>query len=205
MAQIKKKRQGRPPTVENARARIVDEASALFASRGVETSTLAEVAEAIGVSKAGVYHYFKSKQDIYDEIIVRALMGLTSTVREALSDVEGDAERLRTFMLAHARFFEKNHSDFVTMLIGFGGMSNAAHKDEALILRDRYEAILRNILVEGARNGSFRNVDISTSSRAILSMLNWMVRWFRPGGSKSAEAFAAEYFDFIALGLVENS
>jgi len=72
---------------------------------------------------------------------------------------------------------------------------------EAQKLRDEYEALLRRIIVDGIAKGVFAETDVSVTSRAILSMLNWMVRWFKPGKGRSAASFADEYYALIANGL----
>ncbi|EWM42258.1 bacterial regulatory s, tetR family protein [Bordetella holmesii 41130] len=58
------------------RERILEAAAALFARSGYEGSSIADLACAIGVSKAAIYHYYPTKQDIYDAIIVEVLSGL---------------------------------------------------------------------------------------------------------------------------------
>jgi hypothetical protein len=91
------------------------------------------------------------------------------------------------------------------MLVGFGGMANAEFREEATRLRNEYEGLLRQIVSEAVASKSFREVDIGTTSRAVLSLLNWMVRWFRPGTGASAEQLATEYYDLLAGGLSRNS
>jgi len=194
------RRQGRPPTLPDARARILDEAAALFARQGYENSSVGDLAAALGVSKAALYHYFPTKQDIFDSIIVDVLQGLRDEVAAELAGAAGAHERLRRFMLAHARYFERRWAHFVTMLIGFSGM-RTAYRADAARLRDDYEGLLREIVAQGIHEQSFRQVDVATAGRAVLSMLNWMARWYRPGAGDSAEAVAQRYFDLIVRGL----
>ena len=72
----KPRRQGRPPTIENARDRILDDAARLFARDGYDGTSLGELAASVGVTKAAIYHYFPNKKEIYEAIIVRTLEGL---------------------------------------------------------------------------------------------------------------------------------
>ncbi len=192
---------GRPPVLENARDRILDEAAELFGSGGYDKSSLNDVAERLGVTKAAVYHYFPTKQAIYDAIIVRTLEGLLDNVRREVDNATGSDGRLRAFMLAHATYFEKNYWGFVCMLIGYGGMANPGLKSEANHLRSDYEAVLRAILEEGMDDGTFRKTDMTTASHSVLSMLNWMVRWFKPSGRRNAATFAFEYYEMLTRGL----
>lgn len=194
------RRAGRPPTLAAPRERILAAAAALFAQSGYDGSSIADLAAALGVSKAAIYHYYVTKQDIYDAIILEALNGLLASVTEASDAARGADARLRAFMLAHAAYFETHHDQFVTMLIGYSGMALPEQADAAR-LRDHYEALLRRILADGVDEGVFRARDVAATGRAVLSLLNWMVRWYKPGQGQTAQAIAQDYFDLITGGL----
>jgi AcrR family transcriptional regulator len=195
------KRLGRPPRVDNQRERILDEAAILFARSGFEASSLSDLAEETGISKAGIYHYFRTKQDIYDAIIVQTLRRLVEHVETAIMDASGPRAQLLVFMTAHAEFFEHNYWSFRAMLVGFSDMETREVRQEAVDLRERYEHLLRWIIAEGVARGKFREVDPATTGRAVLSMLNWMARWFHPRGTKTAPQVAREYADLLFRGL----
>ncbi|MGQ3676498.1 TetR/AcrR family transcriptional regulator [Xanthobacter sp. TB0139] len=192
---------GRPPLRDDPRAQIVQQAARLFAHKGYEASSLSELAAAMGYSKGAIYNYFSSKQDIYDAIIIFSLTGLYETAAAAVRPEDAPVERLRQYMVAHARFLADNYDCFATMLVGFSGMQSQL-KGNALLLRDAHEGLLRQIIADGVEDGSFRAVDKAATGRAVLSLLSWMVRWFRPGGGKSAEDVAAEYHDLLVRGLL---
>lgn len=197
---VERRRQGRPPVIENARDRILDEAAMLFARNGYDSSSLGDVAAAIGATKAAVYHYFPTKRDIYDAIIVRTLAGQTAAVQEALAGVSEPRERLRRFMTAHAGYFERHYWDCACMFVGYGGMEGEL-KADAQRLRAAYEGMVRDILRQGVADGVFGPMDVATAGRAVLSMLNWMARWFKPGQGRSAASFAEDYCALILNGL----
>jgi AcrR family transcriptional regulator len=201
MSEPIQKRLGRPPRAANQRERIMHEASILFARSGYDASSLNDLAEEAGISKAGIYHYFKSKQEVYDAIIIKTLRALFDHVRAAVESVGEPRDQVRAFMMAHATFFERNYWAFCCMLVTFSGMSKTASRQEAADLRERYEHLLRDIIVEGIRREQFRTVDPADTGRAILSMLNWMARWFHPEGPKSAAEIAAGYADLLSQGL----
>lgn len=195
-------RPGRPPLIEDPRAEILRKAAELFARKGYVESSLNELARAMNYSKGAIYNYFSSKQEIYDAIIIFTLTGLYETAAKAVKDEDPPVERLRHYMMAHARFLADNYDCFVTMLVGFSGMANTELKDDALALRDAHEGLLRQIITEGVADGSFREVSAAMTGRAVLSLLSWMVRWFKPGGGKSAEDVAQEYHDLLVRGLL---
>ncbi|KRE02361.1 TetR family transcriptional regulator [Bosea sp. Root670] len=199
--EIKSKRQGRPPIIPDARNRILDDAARLFAQDGYDGTSLGELAASVGVTKAAIYHYFPNKKEIYEAIIVRTLEGLRRHVSQVTAQASGPEETLVRFMIAHADFFEEHYDGFLAMLVGYGGMENVVMIAEAQKLRDDHEQALRQIIADGVAQGAFRPVGIDTTSRAILSMLNWMVRWFKPGKGRRAAAFAQDYCDLMLGGL----
>ncbi|QRG09713.1 TetR family transcriptional regulator [Xanthobacter dioxanivorans] len=187
--------------MQDPRAEILRKAAELFAQKGYSESSLNELARAMNYSKGAIYNYFSSKQEIYDAIIIFTLTGLYETAAKAVKEADPPVERLRHYMMAHARFLADNYDCFVTMLVGFSGMANAELKDDALRLRDAHEGLLRQILAAGIADGSFRGIDAAMTGRAVLSLLSWMVRWFKPGGKKSAEDVAQDYFDLVLRGM----
>lgn len=199
--EAKPKRQGRPPTIPNARDRILDDAARLFARDGYDGTSLSELAISVGVTKAAIYHYFPNKKEIYEAIIVRTLQGLRCHVSQVTAAASGPEEALARFMTAHADFFEDHYDGFLTMFVGYGGMENVVMLAEAQKLRDEHEQALRHIIADGIAKGAFRAVDIDVTSRAVLSMLNWMVRWFKPGKGRRAASFAQDYCDLMFGGL----
>jgi TetR/AcrR family transcriptional regulator, cholesterol catabolism regulator len=201
MSEPTRKRMGRPPRAANQRERILHEAAMLFARSGYDASSLNDLAEETGISKAGIYHYFKTKQEVYDVLIIQTLRGLCDHVSAALEAVTEPRDKLLAFMTAHAAYFERNYWAFRCMLVSFGGMSAPASQQEAIVLRERYEHKLREILAEGVAQGQFREVDPAGTGRAVLSLLNWMVRWFQPGGPRTAPEVAQEYADLLFHGL----
>ena len=70
------------------------------------------------------------------------------------------------------------------------------------VQRDEYEAAVRRLIAAGTEEGTFRDVDPKTAALAILGALNWTVKWFRPGGSKSAGEIGTEFAEQMVRGLL---
>jgi AcrR family transcriptional regulator len=186
--------------MEAPRETILSQAAILFAEHGYEGTSLQEVAAAVGITKAAVYHYFPTKQVMYEAIVVDILERLDSHVRTSVEGVAGHRERLRQIMLSHADFFEANYTAFVTLIHGISGLSRPVSEAETAV-RDRYEGLVRDAVRAGKKSGDLKVTHPDVAARAVLSMLNWMSRWYRPSGSKRAREFADEYFSIVYDGL----
>lgn len=191
---------GRPATIAAPRETILSHAAKLFAEKGFDGASLQDVAKAVGISKAAVYHYFPTKQDIYDDIVIDLLSRLRTRVQEKIDGSAPFSEQLRQMMTGHAEFFESNYESFVTLLHGFGGLSRTLGKGQVSV-RDEYETMIRKLMTDAKASGDLAMGDPAICSRAVLSMLNWMARWYRPGGRLSARDFAEEYYALIYNGL----
>jgi len=82
-------------TRTTAQTRVLDAALSLIAEHGVGGTSLQMIADAIGVTKAAVYHQFKTKEQIVIALTERELGGL----EEALEAAEADPARARELLL----------------------------------------------------------------------------------------------------------
>jgi TetR/AcrR family transcriptional regulator, cholesterol catabolism regulator len=194
------RRQTERPKVDQ-RALILEVSAQLFGHRGVDGTSITDIAEQVHLSKATIYHYFVSKDEIYSEIVMTTLESLVASLQAAVSSAEAPDDQLRSYMRAYARFLEENFWAFTTMSIGFGGIQRDNQRSRAIQLRKQAREILRDIIRHGAKTGAFRRTDVSTTSVAVLSMLNWMLRWYNHRGPKRAVQFAADFADLTIKGL----
>ena len=195
------RRQAERPKVDQ-RTLILEVSAQLFGHRGVDGTSITDIAEQVHLSKATIYHYFVSKDEIYFEIVMSTLERLVASLQAAVSSAEAPDDQLRSYMRAYARFLEENFWAFTTMSIGFGGIQRDNQRSRAIQLRKQAREILRDIIRSGAKTGAFRKTDVSTTSVAILSMLNWMLRWYNHRGPKRAIQFAADFADLTIQGLI---
>ena len=82
-----------------ARTRVLDAALALFAEHGVSGTSLQMIADAVGITKAAVYHQFRTKEQIVLAVTERELGRLGPALEEA--EAHGDGPRARDALLVH--------------------------------------------------------------------------------------------------------
>lgn len=183
---------------------ILAEAAKLFAARGFSATSMQDLADAVGITKSALYYFFRDKDQIYDRIVLSTLEDLNFAVKEAIERETGASDRIRAAFTAHARFFSDNLPRYVATALGFAGAREMPARVQANALRDRYEQTIRDVIREGREAGELREVDPVIASRAILSCLNWMARWWKPTGSLPAEEVARQYADLLLVGLLND-
>lgn len=93
------RRPGRPPVAEVAagerRVQIIEAAADLFARRGYAAVSLGEIAAAVGVTKAALYHHFPSKEALYAEVMREALRRIGDAIRQTVRSPGSAAEKIQ--------------------------------------------------------------------------------------------------------------
>jgi len=163
---------GRPrtkanPAATDPRGDIVATASRLFAGKGVEAVTMAEIAEAAGLQQSSIYYWFGSKADILASILESVNRVPLAIVERALEAEGPVADRLHRLL----------REDVLT-LCGFPFDINEIHRlatrqPEAFTgyweERRRLDADLERLVAEGVANGELRPVDPGLTARMLLA------------------------------------
>ncbi len=173
-----------PP--EDLRDAIVSAAASMFARHGYRATTLAEVAAAVGVKKASMYHYISSKEEILITIYGRIFDRIEGAISPiAALDLTPD-ERLRRMIHAHVEIVAEER-DMLT--VAFQEESELPERYERVIRRRKrgYEQLFEGVIEQGQREGMFRGADVRTVVYGLLGMCNWMHKWYTPKHGTAAE------------------
>ena len=160
-------------------AAIRDAAATLIARYGYEAVSMRQLAAEVGVQAAALYRYFPTKEELLFTLLdehMRALIDGWHAVRPGAS---GPVDRLEAFVRNHIRFHvERRHSTHVSNM---ELRSLSKERLSAILrLRSSYEKELRQILRDGADDGSFVVEDVTLTAMAIIQMITGVIVWFRP-------------------------
>jgi AcrR family transcriptional regulator len=179
---------------------ILTAAARLFATQGYDGTSMRDIAQECGISKATLYHYFPDK----DSIIRPMAMGMTKSIYMHVAGTDDSTrpplERLRTFMVETATFFEKFRWAWIAGSTIFWNDPQVRRRKQRLEWRDRYEGLLREIIREGIRRGDIQEVDVALAGRLVVSTLNWLPRWYNVNGPLTAPEIADQFYRMIASG-----
>jgi len=177
---------------EQQRDRLADQAVRLFAISDYASASMAAIAEQCDVSKATLYHYFASKDDLLFHSLERYTLELEALARDCLKDCAQDSG---------AGCLKPLISSFVD------AYADASHHHKALVHdvhhlpelhRERIRQIERQIVryFQQAMVSDYPELahspHLSVTSMSLLGMLNFSFTWWRSDGPMSREAFAAE-------------
>ena len=149
-------------TVQKTRAKLVDVARQLFAKKGVEDTTMNDIAVASRKGRRTLYTYFKSKEQIYMAVVESELEMLSDRLKEAAGKTMSPDKKILELIMTHL--------DTIKMVVYRNGTLRASFFRDiwrvAAVRKhfDQNEIVLfRRILEEGKMQGYFDidNVDIT--------------------------------------------
>jgi AcrR family transcriptional regulator len=177
--------------------KIIDTAASLFHRKGYVSTTLADVAKELGISKAALYHYVGSKDELLSIIYTQAFENVFKDTYEISGmDLPPD-EKLRLIIRNHINnIIIKDLSMFSVF---FSEESQLPEKDFKKIREEKkkYTRIVEKIIAEGVTQRMFKKTDPNLLAYAILGMCNWIYKWYKPDKTVYTPDLIADHF--IAL------
>lgn len=151
----------------SARPAILAAARRLFAQRGFAGTSMREIAQAAGVSKAAIYHHFQDKRHLYRELLDAGIAALTAAMRRIPREGPARAQLARILLL-HLQF-AREHADLLRMLVREQWRAGERRPVSAAVARHRQEemALFVAVLKRGIAGGEFKPVDPTLSAQAL--------------------------------------
>jgi AcrR family transcriptional regulator len=182
---------------------ILDAAAQVIRKKGFHAASMADIAEAVKLQKASLYHHVSSKQEILLALLDRAIDMLTEQIAPlAIQSAPAD-EKLRGMTHAYLQLLAENSDLAAVLLFEHRSLEPKQHARH-IPNRDRFEALWRDVLSEGVKSGVFQCSDPALAIRALLGILNWTLTWYRPKGELSIEQIADQYVDLLYHGLLAS-
>lgn len=169
---------------------ILETATEVIAQVGYEKASMRAVAKAAGVSLAGLYYYFDSKEQILFLIQFRAFSSLLSNLREKLHGVDDPVRQLRVMVRAHVSYFATNMAALKVCSQELDSLTGSAYAETRRLRRDYYDltrSIVARILDAHAPESK---LDRYVATMLLFGMLNWLYRWYAPKRGRSPTTVA---------------
>ncbi|HEV8102260.1 MAG TPA: TetR/AcrR family transcriptional regulator [Gaiellaceae bacterium] len=162
------------------RAELTRIAARLFAERGYQGTSLADLAEQLGVQKPSLYHHIASKEDLLWEVAWEGAEAFHAAL-DAVPPELAAAERIRLALRAHLAVVG-GQVDIATVFVREWRYLEGERRTRFVAERHRYEERIRDLFRDGVEESELRtDLDIATAALLFLSAANWAYTWLRPG------------------------
>jgi len=184
------------PDYDKRRDAIVTAAAHLYARRGFQGASVADLAKACGASKSLIYHYFPAKDDVLHAVMAEHLDALVDAAEQATA--RGDAEaKLRALTHGFMQLYvgaEDSHKVLLNELANLPEPRRAEVVAKQRRIIAAVEALVRELRPQAG--------EIALPlTMLFFGMINWTHTWFRADGEVSADRLADMAVDLMLNGL----
>ena len=155
-------------------------AARLFAEQGYQGTSLADLADALGIQKPSLYHHINSKEDLLWEVAWEGANAFHAALDRVPADAPA-AERIRLALRGHLAVVA-GQLDIATVFTREWRCLEGERHERFVAERRRYEERIRDLFREGVEGSELRtDLDVRVAALLFLSAANWAYTWLRPG------------------------
>ena len=186
---------------EAKREAILKTAAVFFAEQGFDRASMGKLAEACGVSKALIYHYYPSKDALLFDILDTHLTALVEVVEAAAAEPRSAPERLRVLIRAILIAYRDSDAEHKVQLDALSSLPEDSQKHLRALQRRLVACMSDSVRAIEPERFSNRPELVGPVTMSVFGMLNWFYLWYKPGGPVDREAYADIVTELVIGGL----
>ena len=183
------------------RREILETAARLICAQGYDATSIQAIADACGLTKAGLYHYIGSKEHLLVEIMNYGMDVFEEQVLSRVAPIADPLERLRRCMERNVLLVTQARSKEVTIILHEHATLTGEAQARINARKKRYVRFLEAAFTEAVAAGRIRPVNPTVAAFSFLGMVLWIYKWFRPDGAIGERQLAREMQELFFGGL----
>ena len=184
----------------DAAQRLLEAAADAFAAKGFHATTTRDIASRAGLSPAGVYVHFASKEDLLFQLSRAGHEAARDMLVAAAETAATPTEALRSIMRQFAQWHAEHFRVARIVQYEFQNLT-PEHREAVLGLRKDIDAVVRDVITAGVASAEFAVEDVPETTLALMSMAVDVARWYDPEIKRTPESIGLTYGD-LGLRLV---
>jgi AcrR family transcriptional regulator len=183
-------------------AEVYRAAAQIILRKGYDATSVNDIANALGMTKAGLYHYISGKKELLYDIMSFGLDELRDECVIPAHSIADPAERLHFTIRKHAQLVTRGQGAITILVDEITALTPAQNRKITARKRDYFDK-LRDTLNELKAEGKLQqDIDVTTATFSILGMINWLSRWYRPDGPLTPDQIGEEISKIVLYGLI---
>jgi len=185
---------------DERREQILRAALDAFHTQGYGQTSIRDLSEAVGMSIAGMYHYFATKEDILFALIDASVNRLLIALTTARDSVKKPEARLRAMLAATVRTVVENRAE-IRILIDNADKLTAERQEQIRLKRREGVLMMRAELEALQARGKLKKLDLNVITFALNGMANWIYYWYDPAGAVNVEKLTDQLAEIFFRGV----
>lgn len=179
--------------------KILEGATAVFCEKGYDGASMRDISRATGMSLAGMYHYFGSKERLLYLIQKDSFSTIITRLRERIAATNDANKAVRMFILNHLEYFLQ-HQEAMKVLSHEDEALKGQYGEEIAQIKREYYRICRELLNRYKRENGLQ-FESRTAVLSLFGMMNWIYTWYNPRLDAGAERLASEMAGIFFRGI----
>jgi len=193
-----------PPAAERDRTiAIYTKAAEIFHEQGFDATAMSDIAAAVDLTKAGLYYYIESKEDLLYAIMNFAMERLEATVIEPARAIADPEERLLHIIRRHGRLLTEGNKAITILTDEMEGLK-PKHRKQILDRKRAYVDLVRGTLDALRTAGKLRDVNTTVAAFSLFGTLLWLPRWYDNHAALSGEQVIEHVVQIVIGGLLKS-
>jgi AcrR family transcriptional regulator len=180
-------------------AKILAHATNVFYDKGYERASIRDLSRSSGMSLAGLYYYFESKEKLLYLIQKHTFTTIVERLHERLDQVEDPAERIRVFILNHVEYFLANQKAMKVLSHEDDVLRNGFGSEIAGIKREYYRICME--LLDDLKRVKGLQFSSRIAVLSLFGMMNWIYTWYNPRADANAKELSRQMGDIFLRGI----
>ncbi len=181
-------------------AEILVHATDVFCKKGYEGASMRDLSRVSGMSLAGLYYYFESKERLLYLIQKHTFTTIVQRLKARLEGISDPEERIRTFILNHLDYFLANQAAMKVLSHEDEVLRNGFGSEVAAIKREYYRICVS--LLDDLKRARGLQVSTRIAVLSLFGMMNWIYTWHKPRVDADAAAIAGQMGDLFLRGVL---
>jgi AcrR family transcriptional regulator len=178
-------------------------AAQVFYEKGYDGASMQDIAAAVGLTKAGLYHHVGSKDRLLFEIMNYGMDLLDETVLQKVKDIQDPREKLRQTIIGHIHLIVRTWDHETTVILHENRSLKAPLRKKINVRKREYIRYLEGLITEvQEQSGTQPLIAPPLATFILLGIVNWLYQWYRPDGPIKLDELAETYADFFFRGLL---
>jgi AcrR family transcriptional regulator len=166
--------------------RLLGAAAEAFADQGYHATSTRDIASRAGLSPAGVYVHFPSKEELLFQVSRSGHEDALALVQQAIAGAPTPAAQVAAVVARFSEWHVEHYAIARVVQHEFPHLS-PKHRAEVLRLRKQIDAAVREVLTAGKESGELVVDDIADTTLALLSIVVDVARWYSPHLTRTPE------------------
>lgn len=193
---------GKEPSKKEVRlSEIYYAAAQVIHERGYDATSLLDIAKAVGLTKAGLYHYISTKEQLLFGVMNYAMDRVQADVIEPTKGIADPVERMRQIIERYAHLIIDD-GQAITLVINEASGLTAAHQRKVTARRRAFYEFVRETISQIKQQRRAPVLDVTVTSLSLFGVMMWLAHWYRPDGRLTREEVVAQIKELICERMI---